>query len=275
MPSTSTTRSIARATTGALVVLVVSLFAACASKHRARDAGDDGGGAPLACDQVSRECEFGLYEGSCGADSGTDPVLACSESSGRCLWFTGGCPEGYRASRCPTTNVCCESTGEGAWPFEVWMGAGMATVESTLDLSALAAPTVMTVTIDPSRETSGSGPICSTGNPLRICTDGLAEIERRPLLWGPSLLVRFPSLGFSREALYLELVAADVFFARLFIRDETDAAPPGAPTACAPPHDEILTAELLLNTTDLTAPHLVHGWLGVTLRDGNTVALEF
>src|SRR3989304_1833811 len=86
--------------------------------------------ASVTCESPLQDCTFGLFFASCGTTAA--PVLACSESAGRCKWFTGGCPAGYRASDCPVDNVCCHTKADGLWPvdapgaFSSMAGGGLA-----------------------------------------------------------------------------------------------------------------------------------------------------
>ncbi len=88
------------------------LFAACAlvgclsaEEQRLEDA--CGGTRP-----ESDSCETGLNWADCGG-SEAEPRFGCSESD--CRWFAGGCvPRGYRASDCPSGDLCCVEHGDGA-----------------------------------------------------------------------------------------------------------------------------------------------------------------
>lgn len=67
-------------------------------------------------------CERGVAWADCGGDGA--PRFACSGFD--CLWFTGGCvAEGFVASPCPATDLCCQSTSSGsaAGPFSPVTGS--------------------------------------------------------------------------------------------------------------------------------------------------------
>ena len=53
------------------------------------------------------ECAYGAAWAECGGSAG-EPVFACYEGGGGCLWFANGCVAvGFTASTCPADNLCC------------------------------------------------------------------------------------------------------------------------------------------------------------------------
>src|SRR5688572_15163652 len=51
-------------------------------------------------------CSYGLYVADCGGNA--EPVFGCAVD-GQCRWFLGGIvADGYVASTCPPTELCCE-----------------------------------------------------------------------------------------------------------------------------------------------------------------------
>ena len=249
-------------------------------------ASPDAGAAPdasagVACDVPIADCAFGLFFGSCGTSAA--PILACSETSGRCKWFTGGCPVGYRASDCAIGDFCCHATPDGAWPFDATGSfSSMAEVELASDLAAMgqslvdkSVPAELAVTVDPLIGPPSSNVVtCSTATPLQVCQDGVV-LARGAWATDSSLVIRLVGRGLLAEALLLELVPAHgAPIARLFVRDEEDSAEP-SPTRCLPFKPQFVSGTLRVSTIDISTPEAVHGALEANLEGGHTVAVAF
>ena len=59
-------------------------------------------------------CSQTALSATCPSTDDEGSRFACRDD-GMCLWFTNGCvAEGFEASSCPASNICCV----GLWPFE-------------------------------------------------------------------------------------------------------------------------------------------------------------
>ena len=284
-----TTISTSRAVLAVILISSSATLAACAcgTIHGESDGGTDAGGLDagaqdISCQVPAEDCLHGLFFGVCG--DGDVPLLACNRSNGRCRWFRGGCPVGWRASDCPIDQVCCHETPDGLWPFDPSTSFSPGPrLMITLDIAAMgwtvideSAPAEIAVTVDPSiGPPTSDWADCTPDAPLQICRDRLI-IERGARSTDLSLVLRFASQARHAEAVLLEIVpAGGSLQARMFVRDEDDAAPPSLPSRCRPFHMESTSGTLRLNTVDLSMPELVHGALEVDLDGGHTMAVEF
>ncbi|MCC6872969.1 MAG: hypothetical protein IT378_01570 [Sandaracinaceae bacterium] len=113
---------------------------------------------------------------------------------------------------------------------------------------------------------------CSGGASLQLCEDADLRITRRAL--DASLVVRFATRDLVAQSLSLEIVRGSTA-ARVFVREDTDAAPPGLPRVCPVIERVSVSGTLALSTTDLSVPDAVHGVLVVELAGGGAVTLPF
>jgi len=245
--------------------------------------GDASGDAPTggACSVPFGSCQFGLFHASCAPAGG--PVFACNELTGRCSWFTGGCPTGHRASDCPDDNVCCHTTADGLWPFDGWApSSSMALVELALDVAAagrspvdLESPADIDVVADASiAPPSAIRVTCTAGIALQICDDA-SPVTTGAFNTDLSLVMRFANRDLVAQVLFVEVLrTASGPRARLFVRDQTDAAPPAPPTRCPPFQSVSASGALRLNSLDFARPETIHGHLDAHLGDGD-LTIEF
>lgn len=159
----------------------------------------------------------------------------------------------------------------------------MATVELALDVGAMGAralatesPADLTVMIDPSMPSPTATRVtCTPDATLEICNDRF-PVMRGALRTDLSLAMRFVNRDLVAEALWLEiLMTSSGLAARLFARNETDAAPPSPPAVCPSRRIVSTSGMLRLSTMDFTAPDMVHGVLEAQLTDGGILSIEF
>lgn len=104
----------------AALVALSSLFAACTAT--VADDPCDGARPSIT------ECAHGAAWAECGGAAG-EPVFACHESGGGCLWFANGCVAvGFTASTCPADDLCClENFPYASSSAAIYRSVGLAT----------------------------------------------------------------------------------------------------------------------------------------------------
>lgn len=156
----------------------------------------------------------------------------------------------------------------------------MTAQELISDLAAMGAapvtassPAEIVVSLDPSVGAPTSmRASCSGGASLQLCEDADLRITRRAL--DASVVVRFATRDLVAQSLSLEIVRGSLT-ARVFVRHDTDAAPPDLPRVCPVMERVSESGTLVLSTSDLSAPDSVHGVLSIELAGGGTVTLPF
>lgn len=247
--------------------------------------GDDSGvddSVDVHCTIPTDQCHrLGLYFGTCGGEE--PPVLACDEQ-GRCAWYAGGCPLGFRASSCTASDVCCHDTADGRWPFRAWAPeARRAKLDMVYEVASIGAavvdatsPSEVEVTVDPAVVAPEAAAIrCSEDNPfgdlcnVSIFSSGLRRVDGA----GSALLIRFMGNSLLDGSwISLEIVdAGDAPIARLFVRGYTDAAPSPVPSACDPFQPRFESGVLHLSALDESA----HGRLRAEQPGGHWIEFDF
>ena len=253
------------------------LLGACAGEAPHGDAGT------FACEAPLETCELGLFFGRCPGDDAA--VLACSEATGSCRWFTGSCPEGYAASACAPEDRCCEAGADGPWPFaDDWRPrSSMAIALAVSELEAIgqerideAAPVDLEVTLDPSHaRVERPTVVCGPGAELQICEGSASEthvLRVAPYATERSLVLRFFDRELVNDSLLVEVLHhSDPPRARTFLRRDEDAALSPAATCSESPRFAI-EGRLTLSSFD---PSDVTGRLEGTLPGGASIDLSF
>jgi len=158
------------------LVVAWSTLAACANV----DTGACGGPAPLI-----EECDYGKTWADCGG-TGAASTFACPTRSGcvgcppfGCRWFARGCvAQGYDASACSATNLCCVATSgsHAGMPYDVSVAS-----EHTSDVASFTAAWG-TAVWDVEREANldvSIGRPSTSGGPFRCSNDRLSPICSR------------------------------------------------------------------------------------------------
>lgn len=267
-------------------LVLVASFLACGCGSGTEDTAVDAGESGVC---AAEACELGVFFGDCGGSE--EPVFACSERTGRCRWFVGGCPLDHRASDCGAEALCCESTEDGTWPFPSWEpDRELAAVQIALDVAALGtdvlseqSPRGLAVredpTIAPPPGRPGVDPFpvtCSAGAPVQVCQDGqITSVGRVAHVL--ALEVRVASRGPVAEELVVEVIpgAAGGAHARLYVRETLDAIPTRS-MACRPSTFlEVAGGELRVNTLSPASATDLHGQLRADLTSGHTLEFSF
>jgi hypothetical protein len=280
-----------------VVVALVSLaIFACGGSPTPSDGGDHDSAAEsadasepadafaTACPGGARperaSCPGGVFWTECGGDGPS--VFACNEASGGCTWFVGGCVAGgYRPSGCAASDICCETSEAGTWPFQDdWQPSmAMALSDTVEDIRAAGhmeidrdAPSTIDVTIDPTWVPTAGSIECTGDVAYDICDGTTAQIGG-----GDSFVLIIPVIGRpTSTGLTLEVVRSSIgdLIARAFPRQVTDAAPVGG-ASCessgVPEGLPTVVGTIVLGSFEPSRASEMHGEARLVVGDGTAV----
>lgn len=229
-------------------------------------------------------CSGGLYDLDCGGTG--SPRVACAEASGRCYWLATGCvPEGFVASDCPPTSLCCHASAVGHWAFaDDWRPTPMValTAQTAEDLVmldgavvSLSAPATITVAVDPTIGAPNSSSVtCAAGIALELCN---ATRVTTGTVRG-SLVVFVNPDRVWRQHTSIEVIPTTTgAIARAFVVVEQDAEMtdpdhPRCEAAATPRPAPHITGTVTINSLSLAAE--IHGHAELSV-DGAAATLVF
>jgi hypothetical protein len=233
-------------------------------------------------------CVRGLYWADCGG--GGETTLACSESDGSCLWFSGDCVAlGYRPIRCPREDVCCETSSAGAWPYpDDWRPADM-TQRLAEDVALFGStpitrdsPAPIEVLVDPELVAPDSATAtCTGGLDLQLCDDPASFPIMTPEVTqvGDAIVVRLRNRFRHVQDLIVEIVPRDdgsgTAIARAFLRLRSDLL--REEPVCAIDYVDFpeQTGAMVVSTGAPSGSEPLHAQLTLTLGDRGTLVLRF
>lgn len=230
-------------------------------------------------------CTRGVFDADCGGTG--SPVLACSDTSARCMWFAHGCvAQGFVASDCAAGNICCHGSGADAWAFASdWAPSGTAvyaaqTVEDVRLLGGAVVtrttPAPITVTIDPSVTAPTAASItCDPALTWNVCSDS-TNVFASALVPNGGTVIRAQSISVVPFQLTLELVqpTPGTYAARAFLvqlQDAEGTLPPRCIHGQTPVPTPAILGAITLDSATSAHPH---GHAELTI-DGHAATLMF
>lgn len=227
------------------------------------------------------DCQRAQFWADCGGSGG--PTLACM--NGDCVWFSTGCvAPPYVATDCSASDVCCDASADGPWPYvdgrEAFIANGIQGVIE--DLAAIGGRVItrdavdLAVSVDPSFQATPSRVECDTALQRDFCAStGFAAGSGNE---GILTISMGPERGGGRiDAVYLDIVQtrSGTLGARVVNEVQDDNVYPH-PRDCrlAVTVPMTVSGAVVISTLDWSSPEAVHGRADLVV-DGHDARVFF
>lgn len=227
------------------------------------------------------ECARGFMSADCGGPG--EPVFACAEGNGECLWFASSCvATGYQRTACDAADPCCVPRHDGTWPYETFEPTGPYLGSFLENVAAYGSLPVgpdevypIAVTYDAARAYAEPGLVCEEGGTALVCS---ARVFQPPTFMqrGEDWVATFTGqLGTRAVTVMLVLRATEdaPATARAYYYIAADFSPPMGTCEDAGTPEGIVTGSVFLNQSPEAEG--TRGEASLVLPDGTQVVFAF